>query len=386
MINPHGGKLINRTVTSGREKEKMGKRAKSMPTIVVKDTQVSDILNIANGSYSPLKGFLERPDFLKVVNDKTLEDGTVWPVPIVLDVTDEQASQLSIGDQVALTDGRQSTVDSFLAVLNLGDKYSWDKEDTVKKLFTTTSKKHPGVRNYLQMGDILLGGTIKLIQPPKLKFEKFYLQPIETRVLFKEKGWETVVGFQTRNVPHRGHEYLQKSALETVDGILIHPKIGAKKKGDFKDELILKTYGILMDHYYLRDHAVMSIFQAAMRYMGPREAVFDLLVRKNYGCTHFIVGRDHAGVGDFYDSFDSHRIFDEFPDLGVRPLRFSYAFYCKKCHGMVSAKTCPHSAEHRIAPSGTTIRKKIMGGQKVPAELMRPEVAEVLQKEKNPFV
>lgn len=383
MINPHGGKLINRTVSSRAKKEKIEKRAKNLPTMVVKDTQVLDIINIANGSYSPLKGFLGRSDFLKVVGDKTLEDGTVWPIPIVLDVTDKQASQLILGDQVALTSDRNS---HFLAVLNLSDKYSWDKETCVEKLFETCDRKHPGVRNFLQMGDVLLGGTIKLIRPPKFKFERFYLQPIETRVLFKEKGWETVVGFQTRNVPHRGHEYLQKSALETVDGILIHPKIGAKKKGDFKDQLILKTYRVLMNHYYLKDHAVMSIFQAAMRYMGPREAVFDLLVRKNYGCTHFIVGRDHAGVGDFYDSFDSHRIFDEFPHLGVRPLRFSYAFYCKKCHSMVSEKTCPHSDTYRIAPSGTTIRNLIKGGKKVPSELMRPEVAEILQKEKNPFV
>lgn len=382
MINPHGGKLINRTVTSPKEKKRIKKRAKSMPKIHVKDTQILDILNIANGSYSPLKGFMNRADFMKVVNDKTLEDGTVWTVPIVLDVTSEQASQLSTGHEIALVDKNSH----LLAVLNLDDKYSWDKEEVIEKLFATCDRKHPGVKNFLQMGDILLGGTIKLIHQMHNKFERFQLKPIETRVLFKQKGWNTVVGFQTRNVPHRGHEYLQKSALETVDGILIHPKIGKKKPGDFKDSLILKSYQILMDHYYLKDHAVMSIFLADMRYMGPREAVFDLLVRKNYGCTHFIVGRDHAGVGNYYDSFEAHRIFDEFPDLGVKPLKFNYAFYCKKCHQMVSAKTCPHSDEHRVTPSGTRLRKLLKDGEKVPPELMRPEVAEILSKEKEPFV
>jgi sulfate adenylyltransferase len=369
-------------VTSSKEIERIKKRAKSMPKITVRMSQILDIQNIADGSYSPLKGFLNRTDFLKVINDKTLEDGTVWTVPIILDVTKEQASQLPTGDEVGLVDKDFN----LLAVLKLKDKYSWNKEETVEKLFGTKDKGHPGVRNYLQMGDILLGGTIKLIQQAPCKFENFYLKPVETRVLFKEKGWNTVVGFQTRNVPHRGHEYLQKSALETVDGILIHPKLGKKKKGDFKDELILKSYQILMDHYYLKDHAVLSIFPSEMRYMGPREAVFDLLVRKNYGCTHFIVGRDHAGVGDYYDSHDSHRIFDEFPKLGVQPLCFNYAFYCKKCHQMVSEKTCPHSEDYRVAPSGTTIRELIKERKKLPPELMRPEVAEVLINEKDPFV
>ncbi|MFQ6117996.1 MAG: sulfate adenylyltransferase, partial [Candidatus Bipolaricaulia bacterium] len=263
---PHGGRLVDRTVKDEEEREYFFKKTPGLKQVVLNRDQIEDLQNIADGSYSPLRGFLNRHDFLKVVRDMALEDGTVWPVPIVLAVSPDQAERVRDAREIALVD-RQGAV---LAVMELEQVYDYDKEATAKELYGTSDCKHPGVQEWLAQGDLLLGGTIRLLQRGLTQFDQYRLKPIETRVLFKAKGWRTIVGFQTRNVPHRGHEYVQKSALEIVDGILIHPKIGKKKRGDFKDELILKAYQVLMDHYYLRNRAALSLFAAKLRSMGPR--------------------------------------------------------------------------------------------------------------------
>ena len=382
MLPPHGGKLVDRKPKTEKNRKNLSRKAEGLPKIKIDDSTAKDLQNIADGSYSPLTGFLGRNNFLKVVSDHSLEDGTVWTVPIILDVDKEFAEDLQEGDEVSLISKQGES----LAVMTLTSIYSPDKKTTAEGLFGTSDREHPGVSNFLNRGDVFLGGPINLIKDPFKDFSNYYLKPVETRVLFKEKGWNKVVGFQTRNVPHRGHEHLQKSALEVVDGILIHPKIGKKKKGDWEDDVILKSYDALLKEYYLKDHAALSIFPANMRYMGPREAVFDAIVRKNFGCTHFIVGRDHAGVGDYYGDFDAHYIFDELADIGIEPLKFDYAYYCKKCGGMVTDKTCPHSMEDRVAPSGTKIREMITSGSRPPAEMMRTEVSDLILKIEKPFV
>jgi len=379
---PHGGRLVNREIKDEEERRYLWGKAQELKQIALNREQIEDLQNIADGSYSPLKGFLGRHDFLKVIHDMALEDGTVWTVPIVLAVSRDEAERVRGAREIALVD-REGQV---LALMELEDVYDYDKEATAKELYGTSDANHPGVRDWLTQGGVLLGGRVRLLQRSPAQFDRYRLRPIETRVLFKAKGWRTVVGFQTRNVPHRGHEYVQKSALEIVDGILIHPKLGKKKKGDFKDEVILKTYQVLIDHYYLKNHAALAIFAARMRYMGPREAVFDALVRKNYGCTHFIVGRDHAGVGNYYDPKAAQRIFEELPGLGIEPLKFDNVFYCRRCGGMVSEKTCPHGPEDQIVPSGTYLRELLQQGELPPPELMRLEVAQVILEEEEPFV
>ena len=382
MLPPHGGNLVNREPRSAKSREHLKREASELKQIELRPGEVKHLQNIAFGSYSPLKGFLGKNDFNKVVRDKTLEDGTVWTVPIVLDITEEKADDIADEEKVTLVD--ESGIQ--LAILEVEEIYSVDKKEAARGLFETDDKGHPGVQSFLERGDYFIGGPIKLIRGGFEDFYQYLLKPVETRVLFKEKGWEKVVGFQTRNVPHRGHEHLQKSALEVADGLFIHPKIGQKKEGDWKDKVILESYDILLDNYYLHDHAVMSIFPADMFYMGPREAVFDAIVRKNYGCTHFIVGRDHAGVGDYYGDFDAHRIFEELSNIDIEPLTFDYAFWCKKCGQMVTDKTCPHSMEDRIAPSGSKIRRMIKDGQIPPNEIMRQEVAEFVTGQESPFV
>lgn len=382
MLPPHGGKLVDRKPKTDKNRKSLREKAENLPSMEIGASTAKDLQNIADGTYSPLTGFLGRNNFLKVVRDHALEDGTVWTIPILLDVEKEVAEELSERDEIALTsrDGEP------LAVMTLTSIFSPDKRDAAKGLFGTAETEHPGVKNFLDRGEYFLGGPINLIRDPFTQFSNYYLKPVETRVLFKEKDWEKVVGFQTRNVPHRGHEHLQKSALEVVDGILIHPKIGKKKSGDWEDEVILESYDALIKEYYLKDHAALSIFPANMRYMGPREAIFDAIVRKNFGCTHFIVGRDHAGVGDYYGDFDAHYIFDELSDIGIEPLKFGYAYYCRKCGGMVTDKTCPHSMDKRVAPSGTKIREMINSGNRPPEEMMRAEVSDMILKADKPFV
>jgi sulfate adenylyltransferase len=341
-----------------------------------------DFVNIARGVYSPLDGFISRNDFLKIVNDMTLESGTLWPLPIVLDIGSELANKIEPGDRIGIRRPDGTPV----GVMNIDSIYRYNFEKTCQKLFGTTDREHPGVRTIQAKDPFFIGGSIKAFSDAVPRNGNHDLFPKETRVLFKKHGWESVVGFQTRNVPHRAHEYLQKSALEHVDGLLIQPKIGNKKPGDYSNNAILEGYKSLIKKYYCSDSVALSIFKSRMMYAGPREAVFDSIVRKNYGCTHFIIGRDHAGVGDYYGDFEAQRLFDKIGDVGIEPLYYHYAFYCTVCDSVVSEKVCPHNSKHHIEPSGTKIRKMLSDGEQPPPELMRPEVAETVLHLDNLFI
>jgi sulfate adenylyltransferase len=310
----------------------------------------------------------------------TLEDGTRWSLPITLDVDAETAGALTPGERIGL----ESPEGPLVASLNVDDVYKYNKKETAAAIYDTADRQHPGVRKHLEAGDYLIGGDVLALD--EFRYNSHDLLPKETRVLFDDRGWETVVGFQTRNAPHRAHEYIQKSALEHADGLLIQPKLGYKKEGDYEDGIILQAYRRLIDNYYVDGSTVLSAFPSQMRYAGPREAIFDAIVRKNQGCTHFVVGRDHAGVQDYYDGFDAHRIFDGIDDISIEPLFYSYSFYCRRCDGMVSEKICPHDVEEQVHPSGTRIRELIQSGNKPPERMMRSEVASFLLDSDSPFV
>ncbi len=380
MIQPHGGRLIER-VLAGPARDAALERAKAMPRLRLDAESVSDVENLATGVYSPLEGFLGENDFRNVLAHMRLADDLPWTIPIVLDVDRSVADGLKVGTEVALVDEKDEPV----AVLSLEEKYGYDRKAMAEKVFGTTDPAHPGVAKVMGMKDVLLAGKVGLITMAPTPFDRWKLSPKETRVLFKAKGWRTVVGFQTRNTPHIGHEYVQKAALTFTDGIFINPVIGKKKKGDFKDEVILASYEELIRGYYLKERAVMAILQMEMRYAGPREAIHHAIIRKNFGCTHIIIGRDHAGVGKYYHPFAAQDIFEQFPDLGIVPLFFRSFYFCKKCGSVVNEKICPHPASEQIQFSGTKIRDLLVQGVVPQAELMRPEVAKVIMGFKEPF-
>jgi sulfate adenylyltransferase len=379
MIEPHGGDLIDR-VADPSHADRLRTNLDEAPTICLDRAQLQDVINIANGRFSPLTGFMSKNDFRKVVHDMTLEDGTRWSLPVTLDVDAETARELTPGEMVSL----ESPDRTIVAALDIDDVYKYNHEETAEAIYGTTDRQHPGVRNHLEAGDFLIGGDVRAFD--EFRYNDHDLLPKETRVLFNDLDWETVVGFQTRNAPHRAHEYIQKSALEHTDGVLIQPKLGYKKSGDYKDDVIFQAYRRLVEHYYVDDSVVLSAFPSQMRYAGPREAIFDAIVRKNQGCTHFVVGRDHAGVKDYYDGFDAHRIFDDINHIGIEPLFYSYSFYCRKCDGMVSEKICPHTTDQQVHPSGTRIRELIQSGEKPSEKMMRPEVSAYLLNSESPFV
>lgn len=374
----HGGKLID-LVLKDKEREEIFREVNKKPHVSVSQELATDVQNIAIGAFSPLEGFMGKEDFQRVLYHKRLTSGVPWTIPIVIDVSQEEADRL--GDEVVILFNEAP-----IALFQIREKYTYKKEEYAKQTFGTTDTKHPGVAKVMGLKDVLLGGKIRLISEVETPFSRYSLKPIETRVLFEAKGWKTVVGFQTRNVPHLGHEYVQKTALTFVDGIYINPVIGRKKAGDFKDEAILRAYESLIEHYYPKERAVMSILQTEMRYAGPREAIFHAIVRKNFGCTHFIVGRDHAGVGNFYAPYAAQEIFDEFPDLGITPLFFTAFFYCTKCGSVVNEKICPHGEKERLDFSGTFLRQLLLKGEKPPYEIIRQEVADSLRNFKNPFI
>ncbi|SDJ34581.1 sulfate adenylyltransferase [Halovenus aranensis] len=373
MIQPHGNALVDRTVDAERS-EQLRDGFEDLVTVTLDRNLLFDFQNLAQGVYSPLRGFMGRNDFLKVVNDVTLESGVPWPLPIVLDITTELANEIQPGDRIGLRrpDGQP------VGVMDADSVYRYNEAETCHNLFGTTEEDHPGVRTVQDKNPFFVGGPIKAFADELPRNGGYDLTPKETRVLFKKRGWETIVGFQTRNAPHRAHEYLQKSALEHVDGLLIQPKIGEKKPGDYTNNAILNGYEALIEGYYPTDSVALSIFKSRMMYAGPREAVFDSIVRKNYGCTHFIIGRDHAGVGNYYGDFEAQRLFDGIGNVGIEPLYYHYAFYCTECDGIVSEKICPHDSECHIEPSGTELRKLLSDGERPSPELMRPEVADAV--------
>ncbi len=381
MSKPHGGTLVNQ-MASDRKSERLKEEAQEMKSFKLSSGLRKDVQNIANGVYSPLKGFMCREDFDWVLEESRLNDDTPWTLPIVLDITDEEREELSEGEEVCL----ETENGKPFATLEVEELYGFDKKRMARKVYGTEDMDHPGVEKTMNMNDHLVGGNILQFKENDSDFEQYHLVPKETRVLFKEKGWRNVVGFQTRNVPHMGHEYVQRTALSFVDGIFINPIIGAKKSGDYRDEVILDAYDTLMDEYYLKDRAVMSILQAEMRYAGPKEAVFHAIMRKNFGCTHFIVGRDHAGVGDYYGPYEAQEIFDKFPALGITPVFFKSFTYCEKCGGAVDGHICPHGDEHRENFSGTKMRNLFKEGKTPREHMMRPEVAETVLEHENKFV
>ncbi len=375
MISPHGHVLVNR-VLKPADADKARAKAVNLKQLVLDEELVKEVKNIARGVFSPLDGFMHQDDFLSVVEKMRLANGVVWPLPFVLDIDEAQSAEIAVGDQIALVDEAKNPI----ALMNVEDKYEYDKENYAQKVFKTKDLAHPGVKMVMAMKKYLLGGEIELIDNSKEPFAEFNLDPEETRTLFKAKGWNTIVGFQTRNAPHRAHEYLQRCALEVCDGLFVNPVIGKKKAGDFEDLAIMDSYQNLIQNFFPKNRVVMSILPLKMRYAGPREAIFHALVRKNFGCTHFIVGRDHAGVGDYYGTYEAQEIFDTLPDLEMTILKFEHSFFCKKCQAMGTAKICPHGKEDQVGPSGTLIRELISKGQVVPPEIMRPEISDLLIK------
>lgn len=374
MPKPHGGKLINRCAF--REVD-----TSDAITLSIDKDRAEDVENIAHGVFSPLEGFLCRNDLESVLDDMRLDNDIPWTVPILLDVDEEELKGAKEGDTIFLTHEN-----GLLSEMEIEEMYKIDKKRVAEKVYGTTDPSHPGVSMTLNMKERVIGGKITLLREGKMPFESYLLWPKETRVLFREKGWRDVVAFQTRNPPHVGHEYVQKAALTFVDGLFINPLIGRKKKGDFRDEVILKAYDALIEHYYPKDRVVMSILCTSMKYAGPREAIHHAIMRKNFGCTHFIVGRDHAGVGNFYPPYAAHEIFREFPDLEITPLFFRSFFYCKKCGGVANEKICPHGEDDIISFSGTKIRKMLNEGQIPPPTMMRKEVAETILQFDQVFV
>ena len=377
---PHGGRLINRILT-GKKREILLSEASELPSINISFERVIDVMDIAHGVFSPLEGFLLQEDYINVLYDMRLTNDLPWTIPIVLDIDPEEISGLKEGDDIILRYNEEP-----IAIMKIEEIYGWDKKEYARQVYKTTDPNHPGVSKTYNRKELLIGGTIDLLNEIKHPLENRILWPIETRGLFKEKKWRTIVAFQTRNVPHRGHEYVQKAALTFADGLLIHPLIGWKKPGDYRDEVIFAAYEALIKHYYPKNVVVLAGLLMNMNYAGPREAIHHAIVRKNFGATHFIVGRDHAGVGDYYGPYEAWEIFDEFPDLGITPLFIREAFYCRKCGGMANEKICPHGDEYRIKISGTKLRKMIMEGKIPPEYMMRPEVAETILKFKDPFV
>ncbi len=376
LIAPHGGKLINRNL-EGKEREEAEKRSRDLKKIRLNDREISDLEMIGSGALSPLEGFMCKDDYHSVMDTMTLKNGLPWTIPITLSAAQETVKTLKKGMEVALTDKN----DNVLGVLFVEEIFSHDKEKEALQVYGTKEDKHPGVKKVYEMGEALIGGKVSLIKRVEYNdFNEYRLEPKETRALFKEKGWKRVVGFQTRNPIHRAHEYIQKCALETVDGLMIHPLVGETKGDDIPAAIRMRCYRALIDNYYPRDRVILAVNPAAMRYAGPKEAVFHALIRKNYGCTHFIVGRDHAGVGNYYGTFDAHYIFDEFDRaaIGITPMFFDYTFYCKKCGSMASFKSCPHDSANHITLSGTKVREMLRNGVCPPPEFSRPEVAAIL--------
>ena len=370
MIRPHGGVLVDR-VLLGDEAEHAARHARELAVVELSLDRAKEVENIAHGLLSPLEGFMGREDYDSVLERMALANGLPWTVPIVLEVP--ESSTYGPGDEVALVCGGKP-----IALMTIEERWTFDPESHAEKVFGTADDSHPGVASVKRMERDLVGGPILLFDHTPDQFPEYTMYPAQSRARFEELGWTTVVGFQTRNVPHLGHEFVQKTALSHVDGLYVNPVVGPKRSGDFLDELIIKSNEALLENYYPADRAILGVLNTEMRYAGPREAVFHAIMRKNLGCTHFIVGRDHAGVGSFYEPFAAQEIFAEVGDLEIQPVFFRSFFYCTHCGGPANEKTCPHGGSEIIEFSGTLMREMLVAGQVPPPEQMREEVARIL--------
>ncbi len=380
-IAPHGGTLINRQL-SGDARDEARAYAPELTRIVLSEINLADLEMIATGGLSPLTGYMGQADYHNVVHTMRLANGLPWTIPVTLAIDDEQAEQIGVGQDVALVE-RDANGERVLAILEVREKYRANHADEAQKVYRTQDVAHPGVARLYRQGETLLGGPVSVIDLParaQTEFPDLRYTPAQTRAIFAERGWRRIVGFQTRNPIHRAHEYIQKTALEIVDGLFLHPLVGETKGDDIPASVRVASYRAILAAYYPASRTLLGAFPAAMRYAGPREAVFHAIARKNYGCTHFTVGRDHAGVGGYYGSYDAQQIFDEFTpeEIGITPLFFEHTFYCKKCAGIVSLKTCPHDKADHIILSGTQVREKLAKGEPLPVEFTRPEVSEIL--------
>jgi sulfate adenylyltransferase len=375
LIAPHGGSLVNR-VAEGAEAQALAETARSLPKLTLSMRPLSDLEMLAVGAFSPLTGFMTKRDYQLVVKNMHLESGAPWSLPVTVSASRDEARGLE-GKQVALTDEAGNA----LAVMDVAEVYDYDKQEEARLVYRTDEEKHPGVAAVYAQGEVLLGGPVRLFKRQgHSEFLEHRRDPKETRAAFAERGWKTIVGFQTRNPVHRAHEYIQKCAMETVDGLLLHPLVGATKDDDIPAPVRMACYEALIGNYYPENRVLLSVLPAAMRYAGPREAIFHALVRKNYGCSHFIVGRDHAGVGSYYGTYDAQKIFGEFVpgELGITPMFFENSFFCRACGSMGTAKTCPHGDDAHVSLSGTKVREMLAAGEEPPPEFSRAEVARIL--------
>ena len=373
-IKPHGGKLVNRITT---------KDPSGLLSVPISADLANDVENIADGIFSPLEGFLSQQDFETVVSKGRLANDLAWTIPSVLDVDESTSKQMKDSGDVLL----KNPDGIGIAILHVEETFQFDKEKTAQGVYGTNDSTHPGVAKTLSMKDFLVGGRIDFIQRPQENpIRKYRMTPEETRKSFDEAGWKTIVAFQTRNPPHVAHEVLQKTAITTRDGVFVNPLIGKKKSGDFKDEVIVKSYETMISNYYPENRCRLATLHTEMKYAGPKEAVHHAIMRQNYGCTHIIIGRDHAGVGNFYDPFAAHRIFDAYPELEISPIFFPAFFYCKKCLTFTNQKACPHDVESREQISGTKLRQMILDGDAPNEFILRPEVSKVILNYDKPFV
>jgi len=379
LTPPHGGKLLPLLI-HGSQREEGIKEAKALPKVRLNSREVSDLIMLAMGAFSPLQGFMVKADYQRVVKEMHLKNGLLWPIPITLSISEEEADKIKEGERIALLN---SDNDAVMASMLVEEKYPYDKRLEVLQVFGTDDSQHPGVKSIYEQGGVYLGGPVEVFSEGGYP-ERFpeFARPAETRAIFADKGWATVAAFQTRNPMHRSHEYLTKIALEVCDGLLIHPIVGRLKAGDIPAEVRMECYRVLLDNYYPRDRVVLKVYPMEMRYAGPREAILHAIIRQNFGCSHLIVGRDHAGVGSYYGPFDAQRIFDKLgpEDLYIQPLKLDSTFWCNKCGSMASSKTCPHSDEDHLNISGTRLREMLAKGERPPEQFSRKEVLDILVK------
>lgn len=380
LVPPHGGELKPLLITDRDHRDRILKSVPSLPTIKLTSKSESDLIMLATGAFSPLTGFMKSQDYVNVLHNMRLSNGLLWPIPINLPVSSEHAGEIEPGDDVALIAAES---DELMAVMTISEKFPYGKDLEAKQVFGTLDMSHPGVEKIYNQPDTYLAGDVKVLSEGSYPQDfKAFARPAETRQIFADKGWRTIAAFQTRNPIHRSHEYLTKVALELCDGLLIHPVVGKLKVGDIPADVRMKCYQAMMDHYYNPENTVLKVYPIEMLYGGPREAILHAIIRQNFGCSHMIIGRDHAGVGDFYGAFEAQEIFETLQpgDLHLKPIKMDWTFWCRKCETVVSAKTCPHKHSDHLMISGTKLREMLSSGERPPVEISRPEVVDILSE------